>query len=147
ILRADINSPVAKAAGINPPYPSFVTQQLRTVNQALRPFPQYSTISTGPQNGDKSGHSAYHALLVKGNRRFSDDVTIQCSYLLSKLLTDSDTYFANSAIAAQDQDNRRTEKSIGQYDHTHTLKFSTIYNLPFGRGQKWLTHGLLSQVI
>jgi len=147
ILRADINSATAQNAGIGSPYPSFSSQQLRTVNQALRPFPQYSTISTGPQNGDKSGHSAYHALLVKANRRFSRDVTIQWSYLFSKLLTDSDTYFANSATAAQDQYNRRLEKSIGQYDRTHTFKFSTIYNLPFGRGQKWFTHGLLSQVI
>src|SRR5439155_5818991 len=63
ILRSDINSTTARDAGFNPPYPSFATQQLRTVNQALRPFPQYSTISTGPQNGDKSGHSSYHALL------------------------------------------------------------------------------------
>src|SRR5207248_10505171 len=83
ILRADINSTTAKNAGINPPYPSFVTQQARTVNQALRPFPQYSTISTGPQNGDKSGHSTYHALLIKADRRFSKDVTFQWSYLLS----------------------------------------------------------------
>ncbi len=47
----------------------------------------------------------------------------------------------------QDQDNRRTEKSIGQFDRTHTFKFSTIYNLPFGKGQKWITRGFLSQAI
>ena len=147
LLRSDITSAAAKSAGINPPYPSFVNQQLRTVNQALRPFPQYSTISTGSQNGDKSGHSAYHALLIKADRRFSKDLSGQWSYLFSKLMTDSDTYFANSATAAEDQYNRRLEKSIGQYDRTHTLKFSTIYNLPLGRGQKFVNHGFLSQVI
>ena len=46
-----------------------------------------------------------------------------------------------------DHYNRRLEKSIGQYDQTHTLKFSTLYDLPFGRGQKWLTQGFLSQVL
>src|SRR5207237_7544041 len=105
ILRADITSATAKSAGINAPYPSFVNQQQRTVNQALRPFPQYSTISTGSQNGDKSGHSSYHALLVKADRRFTKNLTFQWNYLLSKLLTDSDTYFANSATAAEDQYN------------------------------------------
>ena len=147
LLRSDINSAAAKAAGFLPPYSSFATQALRTVNQSLRPFPQYSTISTGAQNGDKSGHSSYHAFLLKANSRFSKSVTGQWSYAFSKLLTDSDTYFANSATAAQDQYNRGLEKSIGQYDRTHTLKFSTIYNLPFGKGQRWFTKGFMSQAI
>ncbi len=146
ILRSDINSATARNAGITAPYPSFVNQLQRTVNQALRPFPQYSTISTGVQNGDKSGHSSYHAMLIKASRRYSKDVTIQWSYLLSKLITDSDTYFANGG-SAMDMGNRRLEKSIGQHDRTHTLKFSTIWNLPFGRNQRWFSHGLLSQTI
>jgi hypothetical protein len=147
ILRADINSATARNAGIALPYPSFATQRLRTVNQALRPFPQYQNISTGPQNGDKSGHSSYHAFILKADRRFSKGLTFQWNYVLSKLLTDSDTYFANSATAAMDHYNRRLEKSIGQYDQTHTLKFSTLYDLPFGKGQKWLTTGLLSHAV
>ncbi len=40
---------------------------------------------------------------------------------------------------AADQYNRGLEKSIGQYDVTHDFKFSTVYDLPFGRGQK-LSH-------
>ncbi len=147
ILRADINSATAKNAGFLPPYSSFATQSLRTVAQSLRPFPQYSTVSTGAQNGDKSGHSSYHAFVLKANSRFSRSLTGQWSYAFSKLLTDSDTYFANSATAAMDQYNRGLEKSIGQYDRTHTLKFSTIYNLPFGQGQRWATKGFMSQVV
>ena len=147
ILKADITSALAKNAGFLPPYAGFVNQSQRSVAQALRPFPQYSTVSTGPQNGDKSGHSSYHALLLKGNSRFSRSLTGQWSYAFSKLLTDSDTYFANSATAAMDQYNRGLEKSIGQFDRTHTLKFATIYNLPFGPGQRWATRGFMSQVI
>ncbi|MBI3210836.1 MAG: TonB-dependent receptor [Candidatus Solibacter usitatus] len=146
ILRSDITSATARTAGINAPYPSFVNQSLRTVNQALRPFPQYSTISTGPQNGDKSGHSSYHSFMLKADRRFSKGMTFQWSYVLSKLMTDSDTYFANSATGAMDQYNRRLEKSIGQFDQTHVIKFSTLYDLPFGKGQRWLNSGLLSHV-
>jgi hypothetical protein len=147
ILRSDINSATARNAGINPPYPSFVNQRLRTVAQALRPFPQYQNISTGPQNGDKSGHSSYHAFVLKADRRFSQGLTFQWNYVFSKLITDSDTYFANSAVAAQDHYNRRLEKSIGQFDQTHMLKFSTLYDLPFGRGRRWLRQGLFSQVL
>ena len=53
----------------------------------------------------------------------------------------------NSATAAQDQYNRRLEKSIGQYDQTHAVKFSTLYDLPFGKGRKWINHCFLTQVI
>ncbi len=143
ILRANITSTTAQAAGIQKPYPSFTG----TVAQSLRPFPQYQTISTGPQNGDKSGHSTYHAFILKADRRFSQGLTFQWNYVFSKLLTDSDTYFANSATPAMDQYNRKLEKSIGQYDQTHVLKFSTLYDLPFGKGRRWLRSGFLTYAL
>ncbi|MBI4877622.1 MAG: TonB-dependent receptor [Acidobacteria bacterium] len=145
ILRGDIAAAAAVNAGIKAPYPSFLNQRTRTVNQALRPFPQYATISTGVQNGDKSGHSAYHAFILKADRHLTQGLTFQWNYVFSKLITDSDTYFANSA-SAMDHYNRGLEKSIGQFDQTHALKFSTLYSLPFGKGQKWLTGGILNQL-
>ena len=143
ILRANITSALAQQGGFGLPYSGFTG----TVVQALRPFPQYQQIVTGAQNGDKSGHSSYHAFVLKADRRLAKGATLQWNYLFSKIMTDSDTYFANSATAAMDQYNRRLEKSIGQFDQTHTLKFSTIYDLPFGKGQRWATGGILAQVI
>ena len=83
--------------------------------------------------------------MIKADRRFSKGLTFQWSYVFSKLITDSDTYFATGATT-QDQGNRRLEKSIGQFDQSHSIKFSTLYDLPFGKGQRWLSSGLLSQV-
>ena len=143
ILRANITSATAVAAGFRKPYSSFNG----TVAQALRPFPQYTTISTGPQNGDKSGHSSYHAMVLKVDRRFSKGLTGQWNYVFSKLMTDSDTYFANSATPAMDQYNRRLEKSIGQFDQTHAIKLATLYDFPFGKGRRWIQGGFLDQVI
>lgn len=142
ILRANIASTTAQAAGIRKPYSTFSG----TVAQALRPFPQYLTISTGPQNGDKSGHSSYHAAVVKVDQRFAKGFTGQWNYVFSMLLTDSNTYFANSATPAMDQYNRRLEKSIGQFDQTHTIKLSTLYDLPVGKGRRWIQGGLLNQI-
>lgn len=144
LLRADINSAQARAAGIPIPYANFTdpnVQQLRTVNQALRPFPQYQTVVTGSQGGDKSGHLAYHAFVLKAERRYSSGLTFQWNYVLSKLITDADTYnAAGGAGNAQDQYNRRLEKSIGAFDQTHVLKMSTVYELPFGPGKRYLTN-------
>ena len=148
LLRSDISSPTAVAANIPIPYPNFtnpLVQQQRTVAQALRPFPQYLTIQTADQGGDKSGHSNYQALVLKAERRFSGGLTFQWNYTFSKLLTDSDTYYANAGLA-EDQYNRSLEKSIGGYDQTHVLKLSTVYELPFGHGKRFAAHGIANQV-
>jgi hypothetical protein len=148
LLNSNVTSPQAVAAGIRIPYASFTTsaQRSQTVAQALRPYPQYLTIDTSQSGGDKSGHSSYHAAVVKLNRRFAGGLMLQWSYAFSKLLTDSDTYYANVGFA-EDQGNRRLEKSIGQYDQTHVLKLNTLYELPFGRGRRWLTQGIASTVL
>lgn len=149
ILNSNILSPQAVAAGIPIPYPNFTNpavQRSQTVSQALRPFPQYLTIDTSQSGGDKSGHSTYNALVLRLNRRFSSGLTFQWSYVFSKLLTDSDTYYANTGYA-EDNGNRRLEKSIGQFDQTHVLKLNTLYELPFGKGRRWLTRGIASQAL
>jgi len=147
LLTSPINSSAAIAAGITAPFPGF--QQLwgkrATVAQALRPFPQYSTIDTAGGQGDHSGHSTYHACLVKLERRYASGLTFQTSYVFSKLLTDADSAWPQ--LPAADQYNRRLEKSIGQFDITHNFKLALIYELPFGKGKQWLNHGFASAVL
>jgi hypothetical protein len=143
LLNSSITSAAAVAAGIPIPYPNFTNstiQHSQSVAQALRPFPQYLTVDTSQSGGDKSGHSSYNAMVLKLNRRYSGGLTMQWSYTFSKLLTDSDTYYANAGFA-EDQGNRRLEKSIGAYDQTHSFRVSTLYELPFGKGRRWLTQG------
>lgn len=141
-LNMQITNPAAQAAGFRAPYAGFTG----SVAQSLRPYPQYLNIVTGVQNGDKSGHSSYHSAVLKLERRMSTGLTFQWNYVFSKLLTDSDTYFATSPAGAQDQYNRSLEKSIGQFDQTHQVKFSTVYDLPFGKGRKWLQSGFASWI-
>ena len=143
ILNAAAGSALAISAGIGLPYANFTNPAIQTttrnVAQSLRPFPQYLNVVTGAQGGDKSGHSTYHALVLKAERRFSGGLTFQWNYSFSKLLTDSDSYDAGGS--SQDQYNRGLEKSIGQYDQTHTVKMSTIYELPFGKGRRFMNVG------
>jgi len=69
----------------------------------------------------------------------------QWSYTFSKLLTDSDTFY--TANQAQDHYNRGLEKSIGQYDQTHSVKLSTLYELPIGKGKRFLSSGVASWLV
>ena len=135
VLNANINSAAAQAAGIPKPYPTFNG----SVAQALRPYPQFSGIDTWSGAGDHSGHSTYHAGIVKVEKRYSSGFTFQTSYVFSKLFTDSDTYWVTDNPRAADQYNRGLEKSIGFYDITHNFKLGLVYDLPFGKGREHLT--------
>lgn len=144
VLNSQVGSATANAAGVFAPYPGFAG----TVSRALRPFPQYNVIDTYSGQGDHSGHSSYHAAVLSLQKRYAKGLTVQTSYVFSKILTDSDSYWGNATSSAgggcclaADQYNRRLEKSIGQFDVTHNFKLGFVYELPFGKGRSYLTHG------
>jgi hypothetical protein len=136
-LNLNINDPKVVAAGINKPYPSFNG----SVAQALRPYPQYNNINTQAGAGDHSGHSSYHSGIASLSKRYAQGVTLQSSYVFSKLITDTDTFANINVSSSLDHYNRRLEKSIGLLDQTHLLKINYILELPFGKGKRWLNGG------
>ncbi len=152
VLNSLVGSATANAAGVTAPFASFNTlwKGSATVAQALRPFPQYNVIDTYAGQGDHSGHSTYNAFLLKLQKRLSHGLTLQTSYVFSKILTDADSAWGDQQTGqgyAADLFNRHLEKSIGAYDVTHDFKFAAVYDLPFGRGQQYLTHGPAAWVI
>jgi hypothetical protein len=71
---------------------------------------------------------------LKFNQRYAGGLTFQGSYVLSKLLTDADSG-GNQIL---DHYNRALNKSIASYDQTHVVKLNYVYELPFGKGKKYL---------
>ncbi|MBI4902296.1 MAG: TonB-dependent receptor [Acidobacteria bacterium] len=130
------------AAGYTRPYAEFPANF--ALHRSLRPFPQYNNISTA-NGGDHSGHSSYHSLIVKVTKRYAKGLVIDSSYVLSKMMTDSDSMWGSGV--AIDMFNRRLEKSVSNSDRTHELKFNYVYDLPFGPRKKWLNKGLVSRTI
>ncbi|MCC6262718.1 MAG: TonB-dependent receptor [Bryobacterales bacterium] len=150
LLTSNVASQAAVAAGITRPYSSIDCDFSRTcapvsVAQAIRPFPQYLDIQTAAGHGDKSGHSTYHAAVLKLERAYRNGLTLQGSYVFSKMLTDADSFDADNS--ALDHYNRGLEKSIGEYDVTHDFKANYVYELPFGKGKTWLTSGPASWLL
>jgi hypothetical protein len=115
------------------------------VAQALRPYPQYSRIDTIAGGGDRLGHSTYHSMELKLNKRYSAGLTLQASYVLSKALTDSDNY--SSTPTSMDAYNLRLEKSIAGFDQTHNVKLAYVYDLPFGTGKKYLSGNRVASAV
>lgn len=137
LLRQNIYSAAVVAQGFQPPYAGFNG----TLAQALRAFPQYQgvTIRQSPL-----GNTNYQAFLLKVEKRFSNGLSFLGAYTLSKSLSDVirtpiDTY------------NRRIEKSLGLDENTgdqpQRLVVNYYYELPWGKGKRWLNRGIFSHAL
>jgi Carboxypeptidase regulatory-like domain/TonB dependent receptor len=92
VLQSNINSELARQAGVQSPYPGFNGN----VAQALRKYPQYQNIEW---RGVPNGKSQYHALEVVLNRRFSRGLQGRVGYTFSRLMN-------NGAESGQGDDGR-----------------------------------------
>ena len=148
LLNSQITSAAAVAAGIKAPYPNFTNpavQTLRSVAQALRPYPQYQAVNVQSGGGDKTGRSHYHAAVVKVNQRLSGGLSVQGSYTFSRIMTDADLFSGSGG--SMDAAHPELEWSRGRFDQPHTIKINTVYELPFGEAHRWLTTGVANQVL
>jgi carboxypeptidase family protein len=121
-LASNIGSAQANAAGINAPYPGFVG----TVAQALRPFPQYQTIT---YLNDPVGNQNYNALQIRAQKTFGQGLSMLVEYTRENNVTD-----VNGA-GAQNYYNLKAEKAVASYDVPQNFVAGYSYNLPIGKGQ------------
>jgi hypothetical protein len=125
--------------GVPLPYAGFNG----TVAQALRPFPQYTNIG---QTFANFGTSHYDSLQVQLTRHLTKGLAVLGAYTWSKaLFTGSDS--AIDAPASQNVYDRSIEKTITSFNFPHFLKVTWIWDVPFGKGRKWLTSGPLSHIV
>jgi hypothetical protein len=142
-LNSPINGATAATLGINPPFQNF--EKLYgpgDIAQALRPFPQYQSINTDCCL-ENLGQSTYNALLAKLERRFHNGLNLLASYTYSKTLTDADSALPafvsfSGGGSVQNSFNLRNEKALSYQDIPHTFVVSYIYELPVGKGKKFL---------
>ena len=93
--------------------------------QLLRPYPQFLGIT---QQTNSVGSSSYNALQTLFQKQVTSGASASVSYTYSKTI--GQTMFANP----QDQ---RPEKVIVGYDVAHSIQINGVYDLPFGRGQRF----------
>ncbi|MFL6416936.1 MAG: carboxypeptidase regulatory-like domain-containing protein, partial [Bryobacteraceae bacterium] len=112
------------------------------LGQLLLPFPQYTSV---PNAGGYKGHSTYHSLALKVEKRFGSGGTVLGAYTLSKVLADVEslTFWLDNQIGgqfqgAQDFNNFRAEKSLSGFDARQRLSVSYVLDLPMGKGKKFL---------
>jgi hypothetical protein len=132
---------------VKAPYSAF----LGNLGQALRPYPQYDYIA-GDCCLENIGHASYHAMLVSLNRRFRQGFNLQLAYTWSKNETDADSTipFSYDAYRSQTQNvnDLHQEKSVSIQNIPQQLSISYLYQLPFGKGQRFFgTNKLADEII
>jgi hypothetical protein len=88
-----------------------------------------------------SGRYRYNSLQVELRRRFADGLYFQANYTFQKTLTDASgvnqsRFEPNLANQAPE-----LEYSRADYDQAHVFNFNGIYELPFGKGKRFLNEG------
>jgi len=116
------------------------------VGQLLRPFPQYQGIGSGCCL-ENLGQSTFNALQAKLERRFRNGLNLLASYTFSKTLTDAESawpatsFNSSDTFGAQNPRDLNGEKSVSYQDIPHTFVLSYLYELPVGKGKKFLNKG------
>ena len=139
-LSSLLNNPAQLATlnanGFKLPYGGYPLT--RTLSQALRPFPQYDNIdATG--GGMNNGHLTYNALETSFEHRFSTGLYVLTSYTFCKTLSNVDSEYQFAGYGpAQNTYNQALEKSLSFEDTPHNFRAAWVYELPVGRGKKFL---------
>jgi hypothetical protein len=106
--------------------------------QLLRPYPRFTTVALYRNN---IGHSTYHSLQARVEKRLSSGLTFTAAYTFSRLIDDAGAVFDSAiltgpvaAFQAADSFNKRLEKDVSTGNVPHILAAGFVYDLPFGRG-------------
>ncbi len=116
----------------------------RTDPQALRPFPLFQGISTTYDDAI----SNYNALEVILKRRFTDGFTVFSTYTLARSLdTSSSDQTTGVGSEYQVTADPRLNYAVSDFNQTHRVTASYVYQLPVGQGKKLLNTGGIANAI
>lgn len=122
------------------PYGTLAHETVQA-GQLLRPYPQYTGV-TGANDGNRD--YAYESLQLKFEQRFHQGGTILAAYAWSKNIGDVETgmgWLENGPTAGiQDNNNLNQERAVSGFDVPHRLVLSYVYDLPFGKGKRFLAN-------
>ncbi len=112
-----------------------------------RPAPEFGNI----QYLANITNANYNALSVKLTRRMSKGFTFLFGYTFAKSIDESSgprPIQGDGVLTPQDgTDYRAEDRGRSSFDARQRYVVSALYDLPFGKGRKYLNHGLASAVI
>jgi hypothetical protein len=110
-----------------------------------QPLPQYSAVNTtGPY---VSGN--YNSLQAQLERRFSKGVSVLAAYTWGHAIDNGPSSAADDGYdpGPQNPNNLAASRGDSNYDVRQRLAFSTVYELPFGKGRPFINSSRVGQAV
>ena len=100
------------------------------------PFPAYGDI----QLIESAASSIYHAFQFRAEKRFGAGLEFLAAYTFSRSIDDASAEFGTKAETGipQNSNDLAAERGLSNFQTKHRFVLNSIYQLPFGRGQRWL---------
>lgn len=114
--------------------------------QVLRPFPQFTNVTL---LFPTFGVSNYHAAVLRAEKRFSKGFHFLTTYTWSKFLnnTDEGGSTLGDTDLYSDYYNRQHDYGPSANDIRHRFTLSSVYELPFGPGKRFLADNLAGRIL
>ena len=109
----------------------------------LVPYPQYSGVSN---LRGSVGDSIYHGFTLRAERSFAHGLLFQASFTAAKLIDDVNERFLGGANYI-DPYNLAMSRSLSAADISQRFVANYVYELPFGHGKRFLSHGIGSYIL
>jgi hypothetical protein len=99
-----------------------------------------------------SAQSNYHSFFTRVEKPFRNGLSWLASYTFSKAITNAPQFRNAGGVngsensPAQDAFNLRAERGLASFDTRQRLVNTVVYQLPFGRTQKYLRYGVASKL-
>ena len=131
LLTSTITSSAVVARGFTKPYAAF--PNTATLAQALRPYPQFSDVTSlwAPL-----GNSWYDSLQVKATKRYSYGLDFTAAYTFSKTLSTVEAH-DGTIVPLNDVYNRRNQKTLSSSDQPHIFVVGFNYRIPGWARASW----------
>jgi hypothetical protein len=143
----------ASLDGVASPYSGWPDQMQAcppAVAQALLPFPQYCGAIRGIN--EDAGKSFYNSFQLKVEHRMSRGLWVLGSYTLSKLLTTADSIQSPASLVGGPEGvfspfRGNLNKALSTDDVPQVLQLSGSYDLPVGKGRRFMNQGGVAEKI
>lgn len=109
-------------------------QQIFQNYQNFKPYTQFGSIN----HYANYGHNTYHGGTWRVEKRYSAGITFNVFYTYSKTINNADD---DGAAGGMTFYNRDLEKARASYDIQHRAVGVFTWDLPFGKGRKWMSGG------
>jgi len=117
-----------------------VLNQIFTNQQNYVPYPNFGAI----RMFSNFGHNSYHGGTVRVEKRMSGGLTFNAFYTMSKTITEAEAETGDNGLTYY---NRNLEKGRASYDVRHRFVNVLSYELPFGKGRRWMNAGGVTNAV